>query len=103
MWQKEISESRVELKRERDEMPFYVRSGNNEITETMGQEISFPSIRIVINFTFMNVFSFTACRTKLFFSVYQYNGRLHLSHNNDKQTLNSAFKHLYLFRGHNKS
>jgi hypothetical protein len=36
-------------KKKYDEMQFYVRSGNNNIVETMGQEIYFPSISIVIS------------------------------------------------------
>jgi hypothetical protein len=49
-------------------MQFYARSGNTEITKTMGQEISFPSIHILLNFTFMNAPSFTTCMTEFFFS-----------------------------------
>jgi len=64
MWQKEISGSMVELRKKMyNEMQFYVRPGNNEITETTGQEISFLIIH-----TFMNASSFTACRTELVFS-----------------------------------
>jgi len=69
MWQKEISGSTVELRKKMyNEMQFYVRPGNNEITETTGQEISFLIIHIFMNFTFMNASSFTACRTELVFS-----------------------------------
>ena len=69
MWHKDMSGSMVELtKKMYNEMQFYVRSGNNKIIQTTGQEILFPIIHILMNFTFRNAPSLTACKTELVFS-----------------------------------